>query len=341
MENPYVHTRPIEGNNEFYNRTSEIMRISSRVAADRPQSVSIVGEPGIGKTSLLNWLCDPTSQAEYLDEPDSYVMLLLSLEKNSPENPEAFFGLVQTALDAADRGSMKPNYDGFNDLVKRLMQEKKKLVLFCDDFGAVTQHQDFPLDFFSFMRSLANSHDVGYVTTSSGPLQKLCHTQDIEESPFFNIFTTVNLEAFKAEEARRLVEEPARAAGRPFEQETEWVLDLGGNLPYLLQATASIAFDVRINGSIEQEDLRDAAAREVKGYLEALWEDAFTEAEQEVLRRLSGGKPVERRLEFAAEALERSGHLRRAGSDYEIAAGLLARFVKDHSSGGFLKRLFG
>ena len=236
---------------------------------------------------------------------------------------------------------MEPNYDGFNDLVKQLMQEEKKLVVFCDDFGVVTQHQNFPLDFFSFMRSLANSHDLGYVTTSSGPLQKLCHTQDIEESPFFNIFTTVNLEAFKAEEARCLVEEPAQAAGRPFEQETEWVLNLGGNLPYLLQATASIAFDIRTNGAIEHDDLRNAAAREVRGYLETLWEDASTEAEQEVMRRLSGGKPVERRLEFAAEALERSGHLRRAGSDYEIVAGLLTGFVEDQGSGGFLKRLFG
>ena len=341
MDNPYVHRRPLAGNAEFLNRTSEIMRISSRVGADRPQSVSIVGEPRIGKTSLLNWLYDPASQKEYLDVPASYVTLLLSFGAEPLTSPEAFFRLVQSVFESTNNGTMTPSYDGFNDLVKRLMQEGRKLVLFCDDFGVVTQHRGFPLDFFSFMRSVANSNDVGYVTTSSAPLQKLCHTEDIEDSPFFNIFTTVNLESFKAEEARRLVEEPAQAAGHPFEQETEWVLELGGNLPYLLQATSSIAFDARANGPIQQKALRESATREVRGYLETLWNEAFSEAEQEVMRRLASDKPVDRRLEFAAEALERSGHLRKAGPDYEIAAGLFSSFVKDQGSGGLLKRLFG
>ncbi len=340
VDNPYVHRRPVTGSAGFFNRTSEIRRISSRVAADRPQSVSIVGEPGIGKTSLLNWLCDPTSQAEYLDNPASYVTLLLSLGTESPQSPEAFFSLVKEVLESTDGGTMAPSYGGFNELVKLLMQEQRKLVLFCDDFGVITQNRNFPLDFFSFMRSLANSNDIGYVTTSSAPLQKLCYTQDIEESPFFNIFTTVNLESFKADESRRLVEEPAQAAGSPFGQETDWVLELGGNLPYLLQATASIAFDARANGGIQHKRLGDAAAKEVQGYLETLWNEAFSEVEQEVMRRLSNGKPIERRLEFAAEALERSGHLRKAGSSYEIAAGLFSRFVKSRS-GSLLKRLFG
>ena len=340
MDNPYVHRRPVTGSTGFFNRTSEIMRISSRVAADRPQSVSIVGEPGIGKTSLLNWLCDPTSQAEYLEDPTSYVTLLLSFGSESPQGPDAFFARVKEVLESTDSGTMAPSYDGFNELVKLLMQEEKKLVLFCDDFGVITQNKNFPLDFYSFMRSLANSNDIGYVTTSSAPLQKLCYTQDIEESPFFNIFTTVNLESFKADEAKRLVEEPAREAGHPFEHETDWILALGGNLPYLLQATASIAFDALSNGGIEQKNLRDAAAKEVHGYLETIWDEAFTEAEQEVMRRLSNGKPIERRLEFAAEALERSGHLRKANSNYEIAADLFSRFVKSRG-GGLLKRLFG
>ena len=341
MDSPYVHRHPIAGNAGFYNRTSEIMRISSRVAANRPQSVSIVGEPGIGKTSLLNWLCDPVSQEKYLDNPESYVTLLLGLGSEPPENPDVFFAQVRAALESSNKGTMEPSYDGFNDLVKLLMQEERKLVLFCDDFGVVTQHPNFPLDFFSFMRSLANSNDLGYVTTSSAPLQKLCHTQDIEESPFFNIFTTVNLEPFKTEEARRLVEAPAQAAGRSLEQEVEWVLELGGNHPYLLQATASIAFDARANDGIQQKNLGDAAAKEVQRYLETLWNDAFSEVEQEVMRRLCYGKPIERRLEFAAEALERGGHLRKTGPNYEITADLLSRFVKNHGAGGFLKRIFG
>jgi serine/threonine-protein kinase len=340
MANPYVYQTPIVGRAGFFGRHSELTRISSRIAADRPQSVSVVGTPRSGKTSMLNWLNDAGSRAEYLGDPAQYVFLFLRLRAQPPGDPPSFFAQLDAALRQGSHGGMAATYSGFDGLVRRLMQEGRKLVVCCDDFEQVTANQGFPLDFFSFMRSIANSNNVGYLTTSPLPLQQLCHTEDIEESPFFNIFTTVNLEPFDEEEARRLVEEPARQTGAPFAGEVEWILRLAGAWPYFLQLTASAAFEARARGALNEKTLEERAFKEAKGFLERLWGEHFPEAQQEVMRAVCAGKGVEPRHQYAAETLERRGYLRREGEGYTFRVGLLERFVREQGQWGFWRRWF-
>lgn len=341
MINPYVYDRPIAQRERFYGRRSEIMRIYSRIAADRPQSVSIVGEPRTGKTSLLNWLYDAAARAEYLDEVSEYVYLLLRLNEAAPDRPEAFFAQVNEALRETGRDAIEPTYSGFSSLVERLMGGDEKLVLFCDDFHVVTQNPAFPLDFFSFLRSVANNNDVGYITTSSAALQKLCASQDLEESPFFNIFTTVNLGPLKEEEAQNLVQQPALVAGAPFAEEANWILELGGMSPYLLQLSAGLAFEARSDGALTRERLADEAFKEARDFLHLLWEGHFSAAQQEVMQSVSTDKKVERRLRYAADDLERRGYLRKAGDGYGFRPDLLRRFVLESGRRRVWKRLFG
>lgn len=339
MTSPYVYKEPIQGSEGFFNRASERSRIASRIAAARPQSVSVVGGLRVGKSSLVNWLCDPGSQAGYLEDPSSYLLLRLRLRYDPPATPSAFFSRVDAAMQYNGR-SMVADYDGFSDAVKMLQEEGLKLILFLDDFGEVTQQSGFPLDFFSFMRSVANSNDVGYMTTSDQPLQSLCHTQDIEESPFFNIFTTVTLEPFSVEEARQLVEDPAREAGAPFGEEAEWILELGGTNPYLLQLTSGAACELRARGELDSDALGEHAYQEAKEHLAQYWQ-SLSDPERELLRAVCAEKQVERRYEYVAEQLERVGTVHREADSYVLNAGLMARYVREASKGGFFRRLFG
>lgn len=338
--NPYVYDRPLVRREQFYDRDSEKVRIYSRIAADRPQSVSIVGEPRMGKTSFLNWLYHEDSRAEHMDDPSAYVYVLLSLKEQPPGDPAAFFGQVGEALQRMGQGPMVPSYEGFRHMVERLMGEGKRLVLFCDDFGWVTQNRAFPLEFFSFMRSVANNHNVAYVTTSSVALQMLCSSQALEESPFFNIFATLILRPFSEEDARALIREPARAAGVSLEDEVDWMVELAGVIPYLLQLTACLAFDAQINGKLQSDEVGEHAFRESRAFLHLLWEAHFSPAEQAVLRVICGGQGVTARHGYAAEELERRGHLQRVGDGYAIRSGLLRRFVEASLGRGFWRRLF-
>jgi eukaryotic-like serine/threonine-protein kinase len=341
VSNPYCFDQPIEEPGSFFNRTSELTRIASRIAADRPQSVSVVGPACSGKTSLINWLCHPEAQKQYLEDPPQCLLLRLRLSFDPPQTPQAFFERVNRAVLWHGEEGIEATYDGFDGLVRRLMKDKRKLIVFLDDFGLVTRNAGFPLDFFSFMRSLANSHDVGYLTTSWDALQRMCHTQDIEESPFFNIFTTVTLEPFKTTEARRLVEEPAAAAGQPFGEEVDWILELGGRSPYLLQVASHVAFAAVSEGSSEMGTIADRAYSAAQKHLDELWQD-LSEPQRQVMCAITDGKRVDHRQEYAAESLERMGMAFRDNEGaYSIPAALVARYVGAHGKGGFLKRLFG
>lgn len=339
MDNPFHCSGPLAGRDGFFDRTSEIMRVQSRIAAEPPQSVSIVGEPRSGKTSLLMWLCSPESRAEIFQDPGC-VALYIDVRASSPADPSAFFGLIDRAWQAAGGCGIPATFDGYHDLVRDLMRDGRRLLLFLDDFGLVTQNRGFPLEFFSFMRSLASNSDVGYVTTSTTDLQKLCYTQDIEESPFFNIFTTVHLTPFKEDDARQLLTGQWARAGEPDGVDLDSLLALAGGSPYLLQLVGSVAYRLQTEGPLDARRLSDEAYREARNFLECLWGEHFPPVQREVLRSVQAGSPIQRRQEYAAESLERRGHLVRNGDERRIRSGLLERFVRECGSGSLWKRLF-
>lgn len=339
MENPY-QSQALDSRRMFYGRSSELVRIHSRISAERPQSVSVVGPTGSGKSSLVSYLCDPVTQAEYLDDPTQYVTVVLRLRQQTPATPEAFFQSLAETLAAAGYEGMPASYDGFHDVVRQLAGDGRKLMIFLDDFGEVTCNPGFGLEFFSFMRSVANANDVGYLTTSSAPLQSLCHTQDIEESPFFNIFTTVNLGPLSSKEARQLVEEPAAQAGAPFGDELDWILELAGGQPFLLQATARAAFEARTGGQVSQDALADLAFDATQKFLEEFWAD-LSEPQRQVLAAVQADKSIEPRQRYAAEELVQRGVLQSNG-ELGFGAALFCRYVAEANRGkGFFRRLFG
>ncbi|HOT02427.1 MAG TPA: ATP-binding protein, partial [Acidobacteriota bacterium] len=58
-QNPYLDRVAIRDIHRFFGRRREVTRIFSRIGAARPQSVSVVGERRIGKSSLLNHIASP------------------------------------------------------------------------------------------------------------------------------------------------------------------------------------------------------------------------------------------------------------------------------------------
>ena len=68
--NPYLDRVSIRDVSRFYGRNREVTRIFSRIGAARPQSISIVGERRIGKSSLMNYISFPEIRKKYLPDPD-------------------------------------------------------------------------------------------------------------------------------------------------------------------------------------------------------------------------------------------------------------------------------
>jgi serine/threonine-protein kinase len=89
--NPYLNRVAIKDPAQFFGRTREVSKIFSRIGASRPQSISVVGDRRIGKSSLLNFINAAAVRARYLDQPDSYSFAFIDLQQKRRLTRVEFF----------------------------------------------------------------------------------------------------------------------------------------------------------------------------------------------------------------------------------------------------------
>ena len=335
--NPYVNRLMIRDPENFIGRTAETEKVFSRVGAARPQSISIIGERRIGKSSLLYQLYHESVREKHLIDPDSFTFVFIDLHGLMGITVDEFLGLfveeVATAADMdfdLDSDAAGGGYLAVRRLLPRLERAGKKLVVLWDEFEAITGNENFAEDFFSFFRSLANRFDVAYVTTSSRELQELCHTEEIAVSPFFNIFTNLYLGAFLPEEARELICRPSEAAGVPLEPHQDFLLEAAGYLPFFQQMACCALFEElseRPAGETTYDDVLRQFAVEAAPHLRYIWEHLDSDSREFLRRAADGSQPVIVRGDIE-ERLIRDGYLLRASpGPYRIASRVLADFV--------------
>ena len=337
QRNPYLNRSMIRSVAEFYGRRQELQRIMARVGASTPQSVSLVGERRMGKSSLMWYLSQPEICTDYLEEPERYIFLFLDFQGQQHLDQAGFcriFGDHLTRV-AGDRLRV-PSLDDLSDL-ERLAQavDGDGLYLVClfDEFETVTRNAEFSTEFFGALRSLANVHNLAYVTASRRNLQSLCHTEEISESPFFNIFSEVHVGAMGDADIRELIEAPSAAAGLPLAPHADTVLDLGGQLPFFVQIACSAAFECltgSANTALDEERLEAAFLEEASSHFRYLLE-TFDAVELEVIhgRATATGPPAG--SERAIQRLQVAGYVSSEGGEASLFSRAFAHFVRDHA----------
>src|SRR5262245_11973833 len=96
VPNPYLNRTAIKDDRGFFGRRRELSTIFSRIDAAEPQSVSIVGERRIGKSSLLRALL--RRRQLFLRRPDEYVFVYLDLHETAHTGVTEFFSAVVNEL---------------------------------------------------------------------------------------------------------------------------------------------------------------------------------------------------------------------------------------------------
>src|SRR6516164_9083860 len=217
--NPYLNRTAIRDDRDFFGRRREMATIFSRIEARDPQSVSIVGERRLGKSSLLRALM--RRRTAFLDRPDEFVFVYLDLQENMHGDVANFFRALTEEIALARKDAViaesRPTYENVRNLVARLSRAGLTLVLLLDEFEAITLNRNFTIEFFSFLRSLPNNYPVSFIVSSARELQEICHSKEIAGSPFFNIFHKLNLVCFPPEEALQVIVRPSELAGCPLE----------------------------------------------------------------------------------------------------------------------------
>jgi serine/threonine protein kinase len=340
--NPYLNRVMIKSAEDFIGRQQEVKRIFARLNATPPGSISIVGERKIGKSSLLNHVYMQAQRQKHLDQPEKMVMVFLDFQEQKAMSMEAFVRLLLTMVTLELRGRVDlagcaPDLNGIKDMVQRHEAAGLRLAILLDEFDIVTTNPNFGLEFFSFLRFLANHYDVAYLTSSGRDLQMLCHTREISDSPFFNIFSTMRLSVFQREEALELIRVPSERVGLPLAPHAEQILALAGRFPFFLQMACSHAVEYLDEhpGSVEPDfgEIRRRFAQEAWLHYRYIW-DGFDQHQRSALLRMAQGRSIPDALRHVVEELASKHYVDTEKTPSSLFSASFEEFIRTEAARG-------
>jgi serine/threonine-protein kinase len=294
---------PVKDPGHFFGRKGIVRRIFSRIGAERPQSIALIGSRKSGKTSLLYYLFNEQVRAGYLESPEQYLFVMLNSLDCMEKKAENFIREITQQI-TPDIQDEENAYNTLQKKVKKFHIQGKKLILLFDDFHFITGSEKYPLEFFSFLRSLANNYNVAYVTTSYLELQKLCVAKDIEESPFFNIFTNLSIGTFSHKDGTGLF---SHLTGLD-EQESEKIVSWAGSIPYPLKLIAQRIKENPGDNAVSESQFEKVLLPLLTPYFEQVLSLLKKDALQP-LKQIAKGKPPDFKDEYLLRPLIRHGFL--------------------------------
>jgi hypothetical protein len=280
---PFIYGRPVRLG-EFLDRESELRTVFNRLR--NCESTAIVGEPHIGKTSLLLQLADEATQQAYLGD-DARCLVISSLSLLSVGNdytPVAFWeealeplqerlGRTTTArrLEATAQAgyARRPLERLFN----HLGQQGRRLVLLLDEFERLLIHPNFQDPaFFALLRSLATrTGGLCLVTASRLSVAKMNERgRDLLEtgSPFFNNVIEVRLRPFDEPAVDVLLDQAGDAL---CPDDRRFIRRVAGCHPFLLQAMAAAL--VETAGDDRQAHAAERFYERISFHFDDLWRE--------------------------------------------------------------------
>ncbi len=338
--NPYLNRVMIKSPADFFGREKEVNKIFARLDAPHPQSISIVGERRIGKSSLLNFVYNRTNRRKQMTHYENALFVYLDFQHDLDFNPEKFIDYLFTTFayeiqDACAYRGKERSLDQLKSVIQQIMGLGKRIVILMDEFEVITNNKNFDADFFSFLRAMANSYKVAYVTSSCQEMQTLCHNQDISDSPFFNIFSNLPLKPFTREEALDLITVPSRREGLELTTYADRIIDLAGYRPMFLQMGCSAVFESMVSRERESPDwseVESAYKDEAHPHYLALW-DRLEGNERDALIRLARGEKTRREHLYLLDGLARQGFVEGDGGGARFCSTALRDFVRGRAAG--------
>ena len=258
--NPFVAGPKLQNPQIFVGRKEELQAIFSRMSGVQPTSVNIVGEPQIGKSSLLYYFSLVWSES--VREPSKYVVIYVSLKKASCQKEKNFYGIVARYLLSCSAVQAKPILNqilqekpidriGFSRAITEFENQGLLPVLCLDDFENLLKYpKEFDNGFYDNLRSLMDNNVLMLILASCETLNVYADKYRFV-SRFFNVGHTIKLSEFTSDEAIELTKLSDMNANdkKPLlnAEEQKYVYSWGKYHPYLLQLAASYVWESRYN----------------------------------------------------------------------------------------------
>jgi serine/threonine protein kinase len=352
-QNPYLNRVMLKNPDDFFGRRREVKRIYSRLDAPHPQSISVVGERRIGKSSLLNYVYNRKNRRRFMQNHDSSIFIFMDFQRSADLTVPKFIDILFSMFQYEWRKELRNiegerTLDHLRDVVREVSGEGKRIIILMDEFEAITKNENFDMQFFSFLRFLANNFMVAYVTSSYLELQQMCHNKDIADSPFFNIFSNLPLRPFAHDEAVELITVPSEREGIPLGQYASYILELSGHFPLYVQIACSNLFEFFVEhpgAEPDWDEISGTFKEEIYPHYSFIW-GRMGGASKETLGRVAMGRSIGKKYRFVTEDLLRRGYLLEDNGDLAVFSSSFKDFVLEQSQKisekkTFLSRFWG
>lgn len=326
MPNPYHLRNAIRDDRHFVGRRRELDELFALAGAEQPQSVAVVGDRRIGKSSLL--------QALYRRLRDSDDTIVAYQDVNGLSSSEDVLSALIDNLSVAghvDPETHAPSlYTSLRRLVGHFSKTNRRVIILLDEFDTITRNPSFPVTFFNFLRSLANEFPVALVLSAAKKLKDICHSEEVAGSPFFNIFHERRLGCFTEAEARLLIAGPSAQAGKPLEGAAQEIIDYVGRWPLFIQIMCYWMLECSDEGVGRADSFGAAkgpAKDEITQHLSGLWRQ-MSPLEREACSRILGGASIAGVPAGVLDSLVVRGLISKdAGGDKRLAFELFQEYV--------------
>lgn len=341
INNPFFHRGAIRRVENFFDRENETAQILGLLR--NGQSVSLVGPRRIGKSSLLIHLTRPEVRAPLQLDPPHALFVLVDCQELGGAPPEEVYealllGLQEAAQEAGlsfENEEPPGTYRALDRMLSQIARKRVIVVLLLDEFELLAANEHLTPYFFARLRGLTTKYGLAYLTASQRPLFAITAAEEILSSPFFNIFVTLPLGLFSAENGRSLVQQRLKNTGVSFSAElTNHLLHLVGPHPFFLHIAGYHAYQVvaagepletatdlaRLDGPIEVE---------ADSHLSYLWQNLSSE-EQYALALADG--PIDNLRQLEQHCL-----LAYVDGKYHYTSEILRRFVRRQKVEGLIQ----
>jgi len=321
--NPFYNRGPIGEPSFFFDRQTEVGRALDLLR--RGQSLSVVGQRRIGKTSFLHHISHPETLVRHGLRPEDFLFALVDCQElaSRPQN-EHYARIVEAIEDRLPAkgpaslselvGARFAGYETLRQIVRRLHRVDVQVVVMFDEFEYMTLNADLDKSFFPSLRSLTAMHNVAFITTTRVPLVRLRYARATDVgSPFFNYFFPTQLGLFELESCRNMVQTLVKRGEVELDEAVvNWIVQVGGNHPFLTQVAGYWAWELWCEkGGLEPRDierLQSAVYEDMESHFLYCWHH-LTQKEQEVLVSLPSESrtPAVERLIQLGLVVEESG----------------------------------
>jgi len=328
---PYLLRNAILSPDMFFGRKRESTFVESRIRATQPQSTEIVGFRRIGKSSLLNAISrsfhEPLSAGQR-----KVVPVRIDGQEFAKGTVRDFFRSLLRQLRLEEVPVPKgaaATYSGVREILETLKASNCHITIMIDEFEMLTRNPEFDVEFFSFLRGLANNSSISYVIASVQGI-RTCPNKELAGSPFFNIFHTLSLGCLTEEEALQLICIPSKAANFPLENHAGFILRLSGRFPMFVQIACSVCFEFRDQVGARVLDYKWVNAKfqsDVHPLFEDMW-NHFTHAERAVCKQLAAKGTIDPHSRSVVNQLESRGVVTEESGVEELFSAVFEAYVR-------------